>query len=228
MISRARSRLKPRRSSADIHCVHDRPDIVRKLVHVRAGGHRDLVARLLELDGDSVVIGSPASETHAYVPEFAEPVEVGLITAEGIVWYTGVVSEREPTAERCLRVRLGENQVGCEQRANPRAPYSLSIDLTIAGAAEPLAGRLLDVSTGGVRLKASAALSIGDLVGITVHVPGGQPIQATARVVHVHPDTSGLQFELALASDRERLVRRAFERLAFVGWRQSQPVADQT
>jgi hypothetical protein len=195
--------------------VHDAPDIARKLVHVRAGGHPDLVARLLELDGDSVVLGVPASEAASYLPELAEPVEVGLITTEGTVWYTGVVAEREPG----LRINLGESYAGTEQRADPRAPYSLSVDLTVSGRQEPLGGRLLDVSAGGVRLTTSAALKVADVVGMTVHVPGGQPIQATARVVHVHPDASGLQFELALASDRERLVRRAFERLAFVGWR---------
>jgi hypothetical protein len=201
--------------------VHEAPEIARKLVHLRAGGHGDLVARLLELDGDSVVLGSPGSETHSYVPELAEPVEVGLITADGVVWYAGVVSARDPGDERCLRVRLGDYRAGTDLRADPRAPYSLAVDVTAPGASTAVCGRLVDVSSGGVRLETELALSVGDIVGMIVHVPGGHPIQATARVVHSRSETSssGLQFELAVASDRERIVRRAFERLALVGWR---------
>jgi hypothetical protein len=201
--------------------VEGAPEIARKLVHVRAGGHQDLVARLLELDGDSVVLGSPRSETQSYVPELAEPIEVGMITGDGVVWYAGVVSAREPGADRCLRVRLGQNHAGPEQRADPRAPYSLAVDVTTPGSADSVCGRLVDVSAGGVRLEAPLALEAGDIVSLIVLVPGGRPISATARVVHVRSETSssGLQFELAVASDRERLVRQAFERLALVGWR---------
>jgi hypothetical protein len=207
--------------------VKDTPEITRKLVHVRAGGHRDLVARLVKLDQDSVVIGSPGSETHAYLPELAEPIEVGLITAEGVVWYSGVIAAIEPGAELRLRVQLGENHAGAERRAHPRAPDSLSVDVTTPRTDEPVEGRLIDVSASGVRLEVPLDLHVGDIVGMTVHVPGARPIQATARVVHVHTGTakSGLHFELAVAADRDRLVRHAFERLALVGWRRQAPAA---
>jgi hypothetical protein len=73
-------------------------------------------------------------------------------------------------------------------------------------------------------VEAPLELQVGDIVGMTVHVPGMNPIQATARVVHVHTESkSGLQFELAVARDRDRLVRRAFERLALIGWRKETP-----
>jgi hypothetical protein len=207
--------------------VKDTPDITRNLVHVRAGGRRDLVARLVKLDEGSVVIGSPGSETHSYTPELAEPIEIGLITAEGVVWYSGVVAAMEPGAELRLRVTLGENHAGAERRAHPRAPDSLTVDVTTPRTDEPVEGRLLDVSAGGVRLEVTLDLQVGDIVGMTVHVPGARPIQATARVVHVHTGTakSGLHFELAVASDRERLVRHAFERLALTGWRREAPAA---
>lgn len=193
------------------------PEIARKLVHVRVGTRRDLIAPLLELGSDSIVIGCPQNEEEAVVPELSQAVEVGLITDEGVVWYSGAVSELEPQGEQSLRVRVGEDRAGPEQRANPRAPYSLSVDVTVPGSFEPVPGRLVDVSEGGVRLSAPLDVRVGDIVGVSVHMPGGQPIQATARVVHVHRAVSGFQFELALASDRERLVRHAFERLAFVG-----------
>jgi hypothetical protein len=207
--------------------VKDTPEITRNLVHVRAGGRRDLVSRLVKLDEDSIVIGSPGSETHSYVPELAEPIEIGLITAEGVVWYSGVVATVEAGAELRLRVKLGENHAGAERRAHPRAPDSLSVDVTTPRTAEPIEGRLIDVSTGGVRLEAPLDLQVGDIVGMTVHVPGARPIQATARVVHVHAATakSGLNFELAVAADRDRLVRHAFERLVLVGWRREAPAA---
>jgi PilZ domain-containing protein len=210
-------RLKPRLSPTDIDGVPPWPEIARKLVHIRVGARRDLIAPLLELGSDSIVIGCPRNEEESYVPELSQPVEVGLITDEGVVWYRGAVSELEPRGERSLRVRVGEDRARPEQRANPRAPYSLSVDVTVPGTLEPVPGRLVDVSEGGVRLTAPLDVRVGDIVGVTVHMPGGQPFQATARVVHVHSALSGFQFELALASDRERLVRHAFERLAFVG-----------
>jgi c-di-GMP-binding flagellar brake protein YcgR len=103
----------------------------------------------------------------------------------------------------------------------------LAVDVTTPRTDEPVEGRLLDVSAGGVRLEVALDLQVGDIVGMTVHVPGARPIQATARVVHVHMGTtkSGLHFELAVASDRERLVRHAFERLALTGWRREAPAA---
>jgi PilZ domain-containing protein len=210
-------RLKPRLSPTDIDCVPPWPEIARKLVHVRIGARRDLIAPLLELGADSIVIGCPRNEDEAHVPELSQPIEIGLITDEGVIWYRGAVSELEPQGERSLRVRIGEDRAGADQRANPRAPYSLSIDVTAPGTIEPVPGRLVDVSEGGLRLTAPLEFRVGDIVGVTVHMPGGQPFQATARVVHVHAALSGFQFELALASDRERLVRHAFERLAFVG-----------
>jgi PilZ domain-containing protein len=201
--------------------VKDTPEVIRKIVHVRAGGRRDLVARLAKLEAGSVVIGSPGSETDSYTPRLAEPIEIGLITANGILWYTGVVAEIEPGAELLLHVRLGETQPGAERRAHPRAPDSLPVDITVPGAPQSVSGRLIDVSTGGLRVEAPIALEVGDIVGMTLHVQGANPIQATARVMHVHPQSpaSGLRFELAVARDREWLVQRAFERLALVGWR---------
>jgi hypothetical protein len=204
--------------------VKDTPEITRNVVHVRAGGCRDLVARLVKLEADSIVIGSPGSETQSYLPELADPIEIGLITADGVVWYAGVVAEIEPGAELRLLVRLGANHAGAERRAHPRAPHSLSVDFTLPGSTESVSGRLIDVSAGGVRVEAPLELHVGDIVGMTVHVPGMNPIQATARVVHVHTESkSGLQFELAVAHDRDRLVRRAFERLALIGWRNETP-----
>ena len=202
----------------------DTPEITRNLVHVRAGGRKDLVARLVKLEADSIVIGSPGSETQSYNPELADPIEIGLITADGVVWYAGVVAAIEPGAELRLLVRLGANHAGAERRAHPRAPDSLSVDFTLPGSTESVSGRLIDVSAGGVRVEAPLELHVGDIVGMTVHVPGMNPIQATARVVHVHTESkSGLQFELAVARDRDRLVRRAFERLALIGWRKETP-----
>jgi PilZ domain len=206
--------------------VKDTPEITRSLVHVRAGGRRDLLARLVKLEADSIVIGSPGSETQTYHPGLADPIEIGLITSDGVVWYSGVVAAIEPGAEPCLHVKLGGSHFGAERRAHPRAPDSLSVDLTTPGSSEPVSGRLIDVSAGGVRLEAPLELKVGDIVGMTVHAPGMNPIQATARVVHLHTQSkSGLQFELAVAHDRERLVRRAFERLALVGWRNETPAA---
>jgi hypothetical protein len=218
--------LKQGRLRTDTETVKDTPEITRSLVHVRAGGRRDLVARLVKLEEDSIVIGSPGSETQTYHPGLADPMEIGLITSDGVVWYSGVVAAIEPGAELRLHVKLGANHFGAERRAHPRAPDSLSVDLTTPGSSEPVSGRLIDVSAGGVRLEAPLDLTIGDIVGMTVHVPGMNPIQATARVVHLHAQSkSGLQFELAVARDRERLVRRAFERLALVGWRNETPAA---
>src|SRR5262245_38883552 len=110
-------RLKPNRAPTDIDCVPPWPEIARKLVHLRVGARRDLIAPLIELGSDSVVIGCPRNAEETYLPALSQPVEVGLITDEGVVWYTGAVSELEPHGERSLRVRLGEDRAVLEQRA---------------------------------------------------------------------------------------------------------------
>jgi hypothetical protein len=190
-------------------------EITRNLVHVRAAGRSGLVARLIELEGGAIVIGTPTSETMPCVPELGSRIDIGLITEQGVVWYAGVVTALEPGAQLQVRAKLVGGTAGVERRSDPRAPDSLEIELMSPRFRAPVSGRLVDVSAGGLRVEAPAPVEVGEAVQMAVHVPGQDPIFVTARVVHVLPGQTetGLSFELAAAADRERLVRHAFARL---------------
>jgi hypothetical protein len=191
-------------------------EITRNLVHVRLSGWTGLVARLVDIAGDTIVIGTPTSETAPVMPELASPIDLGLVTNDGIVWYAGVVTGLEPGLPLRLRVRLVAGTVGIERRASPRVPDALEVEVVDPRSGEPVGGHLVDVSMGGLRVEAPIEVETGDALRLTVLVPEEDPIQLTARVIHVLPNhtKSGLQFELAAAADRERLVRNAFQRLA--------------
>jgi hypothetical protein len=187
-------------------------ELARNLAHVRLHGYGVLVTRVLEHEDELVVISPPTSELETVELRVSDPVDLGLVTTEGVRWASGVVLELEQAPPR-VRVRLVSEPMQAERRRSPRAPEALAVDLARLGA-EPIRGTLVDVSSGGLRIEAPLSLAQGENVQLTVHVPDSEPIRGTAEVVHVEPRDAGFRFQLVTADDRQRLVRRAFERLA--------------
>ena len=76
-------------------------------------------------------------------------------------------------------------------------------------------------------MEAPLELQVGDIVGTTVHVPGMNPIRPRRRRARSYGVEVRAPVELAVGRDRDRLVRRAFERLALIGWRKETRRAEQ-
>jgi c-di-GMP-binding flagellar brake protein YcgR len=187
--------------------------LARNLAHVRVHGHGALVTRVLEHEDELIVISPPTSELETAELRVSDPVDLGLVTTEGVRWASGVVLEVEQTPAPRVHVRLVSEPLQAERRQSPRAPEALAVDLARPGA-EPIRGKLVDVSSGGLRIEAPLSVAQGENVQLSVHVPDDEPIRGTAEVVHVEPRDAGFRFKLVTADDRQRLVRRAFERLA--------------
>jgi hypothetical protein len=189
-------------------------ELARNLAQVRFGGRKDLVARLLDVQETEIRLATPTGREQQVIPEVGAPIDVGLLTTDGTVWFTGVVAGFEPGGSGpSVQVRLVGRTVMHDRRRDPRAPDSLPVEITSFGSSEPIAGQLVDVSASGFRVQAPLALDVAETVQVVVHVPDGEPIRVTARVVHVETDGASFELQLATAAARERLVRNAFQRL---------------
>lgn len=182
---------------------------IRDLVHIRLPGHRGLVSRVAEQDGDLLVLRAPLADSGIVIPEPAQALDVGLVAPDGIAWFSAVVLAVAPGERPLMHVRVLRRSVARDRRSSPRAPERLAVALNRSGT--PVAATLVDVSDGGLRVESSEALSVGELLQVAIEIPGDEPLRATARVAHA---LGGLCFELAPAPARSRLVRGAFHRLA--------------
>lgn len=189
-------------------------ELVRNLASVRTPGRDDLVARLLEADESELLLGTPTGREQQFIPTIASPIDVGLVTTDGTVWYSGIVTGFEPApGGPSVRVRVLGRTVMHERRLAPRVPDSLRVEIACFRSDTPVAGQLLDVSAGGLRVRADAELAVGEAVQVTVHVPGAEPVRLTARVAHAEANATGFEVQLATAAARDRLVRHAFQGL---------------
>lgn len=189
---------------------------INGLVHLRVPGYGELVSRVVEHDGDSLTLRAPLAEGGGQViPDPAQPLDIGVVSGRGIEWFSAVVAALRPGRPPLLQVRLLGRSAGRERRDTPRAAHAIEVELRPVGAAAPLAGTLVEVSEGGIRVTSPHELQVDDRVQIAIPVPGGETISTTARVVHAYGGgTWGLSFELAPLDVRRRLARLAFRELA--------------
>jgi uncharacterized protein (TIGR02266 family) len=98
---------------------------------------------------------------------------------------------------------------GADQRRAPR--YPVNLEVRFRSNAELLQEHATNISRGGLFVRSERKFQLNAAVALTIHLPNGQALDATARVAHVHrsPDGpgAGLQFtgdnrDFYLALDR--------------------------
>jgi len=107
---------------------------------------------------------------------------------------------------RMLRlIRVTEDSIQREARRYQRVRTSCKVLLECGQ--EQLSGTTLDLSLGGMLVRASCPLPVGSAVRVGLELkPGTQPLRVTARVVRASGDGCvGLQIENAGSDERKRL-----------------------
>jgi CheY-like chemotaxis protein len=107
---------------------------------------------------------------------------------------------------RMLRlIRVTEDSIQREARRYQRVRTTCKVYLE--SAQEQLSGVTLDLSLGGMLVRASGALPVGSTVRVGLELtPGAPPLRVTGRVVRVlGDDCVGLQIENAGPDERKRL-----------------------
>jgi hypothetical protein len=191
-------------------------ELIRELVYLRLGTTSGLLARIVQLDRDSLVLTTPVDEEGRQVtPAEATPVEIGWMTKDGIEWHTAVV-RGPPSGDRSgIVVRLHEMRgAQAERRAFPRAKVALDCEVAAVGT-EPVRGRIVDVGSGGIAVIVPLELEPGAFVQMTVPLDGEEPIRLTASCMRTSGEgPAGFTFGLFAAGTKDRLVEHAFRRAA--------------
>jgi CheY-like chemotaxis protein len=107
---------------------------------------------------------------------------------------------------RMLRlIRVTEDSIQREARRYQRVRTNCKVDLECGQ--EQFIGATLDLSLGGMLVRASCTLPVGSIVRVGLELkPGTPPLRVTARVVRVcGDDCVGLQIENAGSDERKRL-----------------------
>ena len=107
---------------------------------------------------------------------------------------------------RMLRlIRVTEDSIQREARRYQRVRTSCKVELECGQ--ERFIGATIDLSLGGMLVRAPCALSVGSTVRVGLELkPGAAPLRVTARVVRVSGDDCvGLQIENAGSDERKRL-----------------------
>lgn len=191
------------------------PTLLTSAARLRLPGGAVLETRALEADREELVLApEPGRDDGFDLAELVSmPVQVTLDTADGEIWWDGVVAGTVQRACEALRIRLigGPHQV--ERRQSQRVPMDLELEIAPAGET-PVAGRLVEVSFESIRVEAPVRMLAGDLAQVVLYVPGEGAIRLTASVVRCAPtDGTVLTFELIPVDRRDGLVRYAFTRL---------------
>lgn len=87
-----------------------------------------------------------------------------------------------------------------DRRRFTRRPVNLAV--RVSRPVQSCPARVVDLSEGGARLAwtASADVSVGARVNLTVQLPAGQGMELSARVVRIDEAHLGLEFEAAQRS----------------------------
>ena len=107
---------------------------------------------------------------------------------------------------RLLRLlNAANNFIYSEKRRFARV--NLRIPVVIASGEHPIRGTTLDLSLGGMSVRASETLPVGSTAQVTLScTPPKRPLCLTARVMRVHADDfMGLQIEQAGSEERKAL-----------------------
>lgn len=188
---------------------------VGKLVRVRIRDWKtELSARVEQLTAERCVLSAPTDGRTTYEVPIGMPIEVGWLTYEGIAWTAALVVDTEPADARSLVVYLLDRPVLFPRREHMRAKVALAIEVRSGSDAEPISGTTIDLGGGGLRARVPVAPPIEDVVRITVHLPGDDPVELTGRVARrVDAETLVFEYELIAPADRDRLIGFAFARV---------------
>ena len=145
-----------------------------EFLHLRISGHPAYVSRVLEASHDGFLARSPVDDGVAIVPAAGTPVDVGWMTTSGTVaWHAGVATEAEARGDAwTFRIQMLDGPVMVERRRHPRAQVALEAEIAPVLGAAPVHATVLDIGAGGVRVRVSEPLAVGDVVQLAIFPPG--------------------------------------------------------
>ncbi len=126
-----------------------------------------------------------------------------------------VASVASVAARQALTFKPADPSVLRQRRSTPRVALDRGVLLTHAeGAEAPVAGRVLDISAGGMRLRSAASFAVGETVHVDLDPRSvSRPLDAEGRIVRVQADGEcAIVFARGSDSHRfwvDRLIRSA-------------------
>jgi PilZ domain-containing protein len=163
------------------------------------------------VEGDEATIAPVSSADASYIPRLGRVAELTFGDGDGRpVRISGAV--RRGPREGRLRFAAGAADGLPPRRRAPRAGAELRVELTPVGAGgtpsdDPFDLVTSDVSLGGLGVRVGTwRPSEDDLVRFAVALPGAEGVEGTARVVRVHGDMAGLEFQVIAPVDRARIA----------------------
>ena len=163
------------------------------------------------VEGDEATIAPVSSADASYIPSLGRVAALAFEDEEGRpVRVLGAV--RRAPREGRLRFAAGPAAGLAPRRRAPRAGAALPVELTPVGKGgtpsdDPFDLVTSDVSLGGLGVHVGTwRPSEDDLVRFSVELPGAQGVDGTARVVRMHGDVAGLEFQVIAPVDRARVA----------------------
>ena len=153
-------------------------DQARRAARITAVGKRHILLTLFAGHG-AVPIG----------PDFTTAA-LEAVGSRGVTRVEGAVASVASVADRqALTFKPRDPAALRERRATPRVALDRGILLTRReGSEDSAAGRVLDLSSGGMRFRSAASFAVGERVHVTLNPRSASPlIGALGRVVRVDP-----------------------------------------
>jgi hypothetical protein len=181
-------------------------------LHLRISGYPAYVSRVLDFQGEGIVVRCPVEDGIPIGPAPGTPVDIGWMSPSGVVWHAGVATESQARDDSwTFRIQMLDGTVPVERRSHPRAQVRLDAELVPAPGAPAVRVTVLDIGAGGMRVRVPDPLAVGDVVQVAILPPAVEPVRLTARVLRVDGDTCAFSYELFWSGSLERLVELAFE-----------------
>jgi hypothetical protein len=148
-------------------------------------------ARVTAVGQRHILLTSFAGPAEAPVgPDFTAAALEG-VGPQGVSRVEGAVASVVSVAERqALTFKPADPSVLRQRRSDPRVALDRGVLLTrIEGSDAPVAGRVLDLSAGGMRFSSAASFAVGEQVFVTFDAPDvSRPLSAAGCVARVEPD----------------------------------------